>query len=164
MSFVEKSHEMVFRCSEDSGMDELPEGPSFRALLPSCSSVGDVLGVVQVLRHRRGSLTRWLFQGARPSARRTWREGNAPPEKGAPVGPGLTVELGWCKELESVGLLAACLTSFLRVLRTHALTWTASHHRPRLQTRRHLLLWALPCVHFWGFPTKHSTFPPHSSN
>lgn len=94
MSFVEKSHEMVFRCSEDSGMDELPEGPSFRALPPSCSSLGDVLGVVQVLRHRRGSLTRWLFQGARPSARRTWREGNAPPEKGAPVGPGLTVELG----------------------------------------------------------------------
>lgn len=25
-------------------------------------------------------------------------------------------------------------------------------------------LWALPYVHFWDSPTRHSTFPPHSSN
>lgn len=47
-------------------MEELPEGPFFRVLPLSCSSIGDVLGAEQVLRHLRGGLTCWLSQEARP--------------------------------------------------------------------------------------------------
>lgn len=39
-----------------------------------------------------------------------------------------------------------------------------SQGAPNQHTQHRNSLWALPYVHFWDSPTRHSTFPPHSSN
>lgn len=45
-----------------------------------------------------------------------------------------------------------------------ALTYLAVSEYLTNKQSRGTTLWALPYVHFWDSPTRHSTFPPHSSN
>lgn len=61
---------------------------------------------------------------------------------------------GWCR------VLVACLpTDSSGYTHLPGSQWAPDQH-----TEQRTTLWALPYVHFWDSPTRHSTFPPHSSN
>lgn len=93
------------------------------------------------------------------------REGSTPPERWSLWGPD-DDQAADAEDSARWGFPPpAGRPAFQKAPQTQALTWMAGQHQAKTpNTRRHPLLGALPCVRFWGFPTKHSTFLPHSWN